>query len=139
MSALVSMVTGQTVRGKVRFVSASAERQTRSFKVEIELENSSQRLLDGVSAAATIEIGSMPAQLIPQSALTLETDGSLGVRILLDDLVSFRPVQIVGDEARGVWVAGLPQNVKIITLGQEYVEDGQQVLASLAAGESASQ
>jgi len=139
MSALVSTLTGQTVSGKVRFVSASAERQTRSFKVEIELENSSQQLLDGVSAAATIEIGSMPAQLIPQSALTLETDGSIGVRILLDDLVSFRPVQIVGDEAGGVWVAGLPQNVKIITLGQEYVEDGQRVLATLATGGTASQ
>ncbi|VAW22283.1 hypothetical protein MNBD_ALPHA12-1349 [hydrothermal vent metagenome] len=132
MPASVTTVTGQTVTGKVKYVSASADRATRSFQVEIELDNSGRQLLDGVSAAATIKVGAIKAQLIPQSALTLETDGTLGVRILNGDIVSFRSVKIVGDEAGGVWVAGLGQQVKIITLGQEYVEDGQKVLAKPA-------
>jgi len=133
MPASVTTVTGQTVNGKVKYVSASADRATRSFEVEIELRNPDRQLLDGISAAATIKVGAMAAQLIPQSALTLQTDGSLGVRILLGDIVSFRPVKIVGDEKGGVWVAGLPRDVKIITLGQEYVQDGQKVLASPAS------
>ncbi len=139
MPASVTTVTGQTVSGKVKYVSASADRATRSFEVEIELDNSSRQLLDGVSAAATIKVGAMKAQLIPQSALTLETDGSLGVRILLGDVVGFRSIKIVGDKAGGVWVAGLPQEAKIITLGQEYVKDGQKVLASQANKETPSQ
>jgi len=132
MPASVTTVTGQTVAGKVKYVSASADRATRSFEVEIELDNSRRQILDGVSATATIKVGAIKAQLIPQSALTLETDGSLGVRILNGDIVGFRSIKIVGDKAGGVWVAGLPQEVKIITLGQEYVEDGQKVLASQA-------
>ncbi|MCF6326306.1 MAG: efflux RND transporter periplasmic adaptor subunit [Devosiaceae bacterium] len=131
MLAKVTTITNQQVQGKVRYISSSAERATRSFEVEIELENSNAQLLDGVTATAKIIVGEMPAHLIPQSALTLETDGTLGVRILLDDVVKFVPVQIVGDETGGVWIGGLPQSIKLITLGQEYVIDGQQVLASL--------
>ncbi len=134
MSASVTTVSGQTVVGRVKYVSASADKATRSFAIEIELDNQNRQLLDGVSATATIKVGAMEAQLIPQSALTLETDGSLGVRILNGDIVGFRPIKIVGDEAGGVWVAGLPKEVKVITLGQEYVENGQKVLASAANG-----
>jgi len=131
MTANVTTITNQEVQGKVRYISSSAERATRSFEVEIELENSNAKLLDGVTATAKIIVGEMSAHLIPQSALTLDTDGTLGVRILLDDVVKFMTVQIVGDEAGGVWIAGLPQSIKLITLGQEYVIDGQQVLASI--------
>ena len=143
MDANVTTITNQNVMGKVSYISPSAERATRSFRVEIELDNSEGRLLDGVTATAKIIVGTMPAHLIPQSALTLRTDGTLGVRILIGDVVSFRPVQIVGDEADGVWVGGLPRSVKLITLGQEYVQEGQKVLASLdrdgeAMGDNAS-
>ncbi len=131
MVANVTTITNQQVEGKVRYISSSAERATRSFAVEIELENSNAQLLDGVTATAKIIVGEMPAHLIPQSALTLETDGTLGVRILIDDVVKFMPVQIVGDGAGGVWIGGLPQSINLITLGQEYVVDGQQVLASI--------
>jgi multidrug efflux system membrane fusion protein len=38
------------------------------------------------------------------------------------------PVKIVADGADGVWVAGLPKTVTVITVGQEYVGDGQEVI-----------
>jgi len=136
LPASVTTITGKNILGTVRYIAASAERATRSFEIEIELENSDGQLRDGVTATATIIVGNIPAQLIPQSALTLETDGTLGVRILLDDIVSFRPIQIVGDATTGVWVRGLPQEMKLITLGQEYVKDGQRVLATLDTREN---
>jgi len=39
--------------------------------------------------------------------------------------VRFMPVTIVSDSADGMWVTGLPQTVTIITVGQEYVTNGQ--------------
>jgi multidrug efflux system membrane fusion protein len=80
-----------------------------------------------VTANARIQVSAIPAHLIPQSTLTLETDGTLGVRIVVDNITRFRPITIVGDQREGIWVAGLPANVDIITFGQEYVNDGQEV------------
>ncbi len=36
----------------------------------------------------------------------------------------FVPVTYLRDTVEGVWVAGLPETVDIITVGQEYVVDG---------------
>jgi multidrug efflux system membrane fusion protein len=36
----------------------------------------------------------------------------------------FSLVQIVGDANNGVWVLGLPETVRLITVGQEYATSG---------------
>ena len=139
MNANVTMVTGQAVSGIVRYVSTSADRATRAFEVEVELDNSNGSLRDGVTSTAKIQVGAIPAHLIPQSTLTLETDGTLGVRIVSNGVSSFRPITIIVDEPGGIWVAGLPTEVDIIILGQEFVVDGQQVEAvdgSIGVGEA---
>ncbi|MFN6940498.1 MAG: hypothetical protein ACK4OG_00695, partial [Parvibaculum sp.] len=43
--------------------------------------------------------------------------------------VAFQPVQLIDDTPEGLWVAGLPDKVTIITVGQDYVIEGQQVEA----------
>jgi multidrug efflux system membrane fusion protein len=54
----------------------------------------------------------------------------MGVRIVdKDRRVRFVPVKIVADGTDGVWVSGLPHEVTIITVGQEYVTEGQEVIA----------
>ncbi|HHG90535.1 MAG TPA: efflux RND transporter periplasmic adaptor subunit [Devosia sp.] len=128
--AKVTMVTGQTIEGRVRYVSASADPSTRAFELEVELDNPNGDLLNGVTASAKVQVGAIQAHLIPQSALTLKTDGTLGVQIVVDKMARFRPVQIVGDDSAGIWVSGLPSQADVITLGQEYVRDGQRVDAS---------
>ncbi len=132
LEASVTTVTGQTVQGVVSYVSPSADRATRAFEVEIRLDNSDGKLRDGVTATATIQAGAIPAHLIPQSALTLDTEGTLGVRVVEGDVARFMPVTIAGDTPRGIWVSGLPPVVNIITLGQEYVSDGQKVIVSMS-------
>ena len=37
------------------------------------------------------------------------------------------PVQIVGDSPDGVWLAGLPERLRFITVGQDFVLTGQKV------------
>ena len=63
------------------------------------------------------------------------------------DRVVFHPVRLVRTEASGAWVAGLPGQARLITLGQGFVAEGQQVepvdesavqTTILAAGESRS-
>lgn len=141
LNANVTTVTGQEVSGIVRYVSSSADRATRAFEVEVELDNSNGSLRDGITSTAKIQVGSIPAHLIPQSTLTLETDGTLGVRIVVEGAAQFVPIQIITDQSDGIWVAGLPREVDVIILGQESVTDGQQVnaiLGTISAGATGS-
>jgi multidrug efflux system membrane fusion protein len=139
LAASIRTVTGQTADGKVTYIASTADSATRSFPVEIEFANPNGAIRDGITAQATINMGSAPAQLLPQSVLTLNDDGVLGVRTVENEKVKFYPVQIVSDTRDGIWVMGLPDSVDVITVGQEYVTEGQTVAATnVAAGGAAS-
>lgn len=119
---------GKDVVGNVIFLSRSADPQTRTFRVEIEVPNPDLTIRDGQTAEIAIASAGVQAHLIPQSAMTLNDDGSLGVRMVdQEDTVSFAPVSIMRDTASGVWVTGLPATADVIVVGQEYVTAGVQV------------
>ena len=42
-------------------------------------------------------------------------------------LWSFKKINLIQDTKSGVWVSGLPSSSKIITVGQDYVNDGEKV------------
>ena len=72
-----------------------------------------------------------PAHLLPQSALTLNDEGTLGLRTLgPDSVVQFQPVKILRDTPDGIWLTGLPDAVDVIVVGQEYVTAGVTVEAT---------
>ena len=130
LEATITTVTGQEAKGKVTYISASADPATRSFPVEIEIPNADFAIRDGITATATVNMGTAPAHLLPQSVLTLNQDGVLGVSTVVDGTVKFLTVTIASDTREGVWVLGLPASVDVITVGQEYVSDGQAVDAT---------
>ncbi len=130
LSAKITTVTNQTAEGKVSYISATADPATRSFPIEIEIPNADGALRDGLTASAIVNLGTAPAHLLPQSVLTLDDDGVLGVRSVENGIVAFYPVTIVKDTREGVWVTGLPATVDVITIGQEFVLPGQKVDAT---------
>jgi membrane fusion protein, multidrug efflux system len=134
--AKITTVTGETVEGKVSYIASTADAATRSFPIEIEIPNSDLSLRDGLTATAVVNLGTAPAHLLPQSVLTLDDDGVLGVRSVSNNIVEFHAVTIVSDARDGVWVTGLPPRVDIITVGQEYVQAGQTVNATNVAASS---
>jgi membrane fusion protein, multidrug efflux system len=134
LPASVRTVTGQTAEGKVSFISSVSDPATRSFPIEIEIPNPEGALLDGVTAQATVHVGTAPGHLVPQSVLTLNDEGTLGVRAVEGEEAKFFPVEIASDTRDGVWVLGLPPTIDIITVGQEFVSDGQRVAATKVEG-----
>jgi len=130
LTAEVTTVSGAKSVGKVTYISSIADNATRSFPIEIELPNPDDKILDGLTAEAKVNLGTIPAHLIPQSVLTLDDNGTLGVRAVDKGVVDFYPVTIVSDTTEGDWVTGLPPKVDIITIGQEFVSAGQKVDAS---------
>lgn len=119
---------GDDVRGVVTFLSRAADPTTRTFRVEIEVANADLAIRDGQTAEILIGANGASAHLLPQSALTLNNDGALGLRIIDGDgMVSFQPVQLLRDTVDGVWLTGLPDKLDVIVVGQEYVTAGVQV------------
>ena len=125
--ATVTLVTGEVVLGKVSFVADRADDVTRAFRIEVELPNADGKLRDGVSAEINIAIKKVKAHHISPGILVLSDKGTVGVRVVNGGVVAFLPVRVLSEDATGAWVTGLPGTVNVITVGQEFVNDGQHV------------
>lgn len=119
------LTTGQEVVGNVTFLSRSADPTTRTFRVEIDVPNRDLAIRDGQTAEIAIAADGAKAHLIPQSALTLNDEGILGVRTIEEaNMVNFHSINILRDSKDGLWVTGLADEANIIVIGQEYVVKG---------------
>jgi len=126
--AVAELISGKKVEGVVSFVSTSANKGTRTFRVEIDVKNSDRSIRDGVSAQIAIQGDTILAHKISPSILMLGEAGELGIRTVNeDDQVEFKKIEILEDSMEGIWITGLPKNTRIITVGQEYVFQGQTV------------
>lgn len=128
---------GSEVIGKVSFLSRSADPATRTFRVEITAENGDLAIRDGQTAEVGIETAGVKGHLLPQSVLTLDDEGRLGIRAVTpENTAAFLPVILLRDTREGVWVTGLADTVDVITLGQEYVKDGVKVIPTFRAADA---
>ncbi|WP_420586725.1 efflux RND transporter periplasmic adaptor subunit [Ruegeria sp.] len=126
--ASARLITGLEVGGRVTFLSRSADETTRTFEVEITVPNPELAIRDGQTADIRISAAGAKAHLLPQSSLTLNNDGQVGVRTVgADNKVEFMPIRLLRDTAQGVWVDGLPESADVIVIGQEFVTQGVMV------------
>ena len=128
--AEAQLATGETVRGLVRYVAPVADEATRTFVVELEIDNSDGELRIGGTAELRIPAEEVLAHRVSPSLLTLDDAGNVGVKIVNQSgQVEFVVADIALSSNDGIWLAGLPQNATIITVGQGYVESGAMVNA----------
>ncbi|NWH07245.1 MAG: efflux RND transporter periplasmic adaptor subunit [Alphaproteobacteria bacterium] len=123
------LITGETIEGKIRFVSKVADAATRTFLVELEVPNTQGTLRDGVTAEIRIPVQQVAAHRLSPAVLSLNDTGTLGVRVVESGRVKFLPVAIIDDESETVWVSGLPETVTVIVVGQDFVKEGEAVKA----------
>ena len=77
----INLITGQKVSGILSFVSKSASPATKTFRVEVEIQNKDGLIKDGLTADLIIKTDKVKAHKISPSILILDDDGKLGVRI----------------------------------------------------------
>jgi multidrug efflux system membrane fusion protein len=134
----VRLVTNQTVKGRVRYVSSSASATTRTYRVEVEMPNADRKIPDGITAEVVVSLKAVPATRVPRSALTISSAGDIGVRVVDSaDKVQFVPVGIVEDQQDMMWLSGIPDGARLILRGQDFVREGQKVATIDAATERA--
>ena len=120
------------IEGTVRYLAPAADEATRSFRVELAIPNPDRQLRVGTSAELVLGAERIKAHEVSSAvlALSLADDGTIGVKIVdANDRVRFVPVEIVDATSTGsVLVTGLPNEARIITVGQGFVTEGQSVI-----------
>ena len=129
-NAQAQLATGETVHGNIRYVAPVADEATRTFLVELEVDNSDGRLRAGGTAELQIPAERVLAHRISPSLLTLDDAGNVGVKVINESgEVEFIVADVALSTNEGVWVAGLPELATIITVGQGFVVPGTSVNA----------
>jgi membrane fusion protein, multidrug efflux system len=139
MPGKARLLAGDTLTGKIRYIGATADEETRTFRVELEVANPDKRVVQGLSSELRLPVADLPAHRVSPAILTLADNGDIGVKTVnAENVVEFHPVTIVGDGPDGLWLAGLPEKVTFITVGQEFVQPGQKVAPVPDGGASGS-
>ena len=126
--AVIENTNGVKKDGVISFISPSAETSTRTFEITIEADNADLSFKSGITTKISIAGSELKAHKIPPSILTLQDDGTVGVKAVNDEnFVIFYPTTSVKDTIDGIWVSGLPDKVNLIVTGQEYVAIGESV------------
>ena len=128
MTGTARLPSGKTYPATLRYVSRTAAEGTRTFLIEAELDTGDDPVAAGVTAELFIPMGEVPATLISPGLLTLSDTGELGVRYVDDqNKVQFASIKVIDETQEGAWVTGLPNSVRLISIGQDYLAEGVEV------------
>lgn len=126
------LITGESVEGFIIFVSQSADKVTRSYRIEVEVPNPDFKMRAGITSELVVSLGTRYAHRISPATLVLDDDGLLGVRTAnANNIVEFHHIEVISEGEDGIWITGLPERVRLITVGQEEVFAGELVKVDL--------
>lgn len=124
----VELLDGGLLEGVVTFVASAADPDTRSFAVEVTVDNPERRRVAGGSASLRIALPEVKAMLISPAYLSLGDDGRPGVKYVdQNNRVVFQTVRLLSVSTDGAWVTGLPDEIRLITRGGGFVSVGDEV------------
>ena len=130
VSARARLVSGDEVEGRIVQIAALANPTTRTFEVTLEVANPGLRQRDGLTGEIYLPGARVRAHLVSRAVLVLNDEGVIGIRAVDEnDKVHFHDAKIAGDGPEGVWLSGLPETIRLITVGQDFVKAGQIVRA----------
>lgn len=129
-AGMVKLTSGVTREGTVRFISSVADKATRTYRVELKIDNpdDERSLIAGASAQLKLPLEQVSAHRMETAILTLDAEGIFGIKAVGDDgIVHFYQANVVKSNDGYVWLAGLPDTLRIITVGQGFVRAGDSV------------
>ncbi len=136
MVGKAELASGDIVSGRLRYISPYSEEESRTFSIEIEVNNPGSRIPAGLTGLMFVPVETTQAHYLSPALLSLNDQGVLGIKIVdKEDTVLFIPAQLVKAETDGVWLSGLPDVARIITVGQGFAREGDKVHANLESSE----
>ncbi len=132
--AQIRLLDGRSLQGELSFISYAADSATRSFYIEVTVDNPQQWRIAGASATVEILLDSVQAHRVSPALLSLADSGQLTIAVVDEkQQVMTYPVTILTVDNNGAWVSGLPQRARIITQWAGFVASGDKVRLGGAA------
>ena len=130
LPAEVKLRNEKKIDGRIQFISPVAQRDTRTFRIELETLNSGSQIPEGITAELIIPLPETSAHQLSSSLFSLDANGNLGVKIINEEgRVRFKPITIVGGSEDKTFVTGLPDPSNVIVVGHGFVMHGQIIKA----------
>jgi RND family efflux transporter MFP subunit len=130
---IVSLTTdaypGEQFAGRIDRIAPVFRKSIRQARIEMTIDNPQHRLKPGMFIRSTVALAQVPeAIIVPEQALTLRDDRN-GVFIVSEDgrSVAWREVKVGIREGNRVQVEGEGLSGRVVTLGQQLVNDGSPI------------
>jgi multidrug efflux system membrane fusion protein len=124
-----SFINGDEIDCKVSYISSSADPITRTFKIELVADNPNHVIPEGLTVELRVPFSAQKAHKLSPALLALNDKGEMGIKIVDENnIVRFHVINIIKHTPEAIWFGGLPDNIKVITVGQDFVKEGQKVI-----------
>ena len=111
--------------GRVQKIGAVANDATRTFNIEVQIENSDLKLRAGMTAEAQIKINQVEAFKISPAHLTTDNNGNLYVKVIgANKEVENKAIKIVKTNDNFAYISGLMDKTIVLTTGQAFLKEG---------------
>ena len=129
VSVTLDVYGDEVFNGKVSLVYPTIDAATRTFPVEIKIDNKDQRIRPGMFARATINFGVEDNVVVPDLAIVKQAgSGDRYVYVYKDGKVSYNKVEL--GRRMGVdyeLKSGVPNNSQVVIAGQSRLINGTEV------------
>jgi multidrug efflux system membrane fusion protein len=115
---------------RVIYIAKAADPKTRTYRVEMQTDNPEMIIPAGLTARINFPTHKTIGYTISPATISLQDDGTVGVKTVENKKVVFYPIQVVEAKPDGLLVTGLPDQIALITTGGDFVLDGQEVIAN---------
>jgi len=129
VSSATDAYPGEQFTGQIDRIAPVFRKSTRQARVEMNISNSQHRLKPGMFIRATVVLVRAPdATIVPEQALTIRDDRT-GVFVVSEDgqSVVWRQVEVGIREGERVQVEGKGLSGRVITLGQQLLDEGSPI------------
>ncbi|MGM0831875.1 MAG: efflux RND transporter periplasmic adaptor subunit [Pseudomonadota bacterium] len=123
------LLNGRSLSGEVSFISSRAVEATRTFYMEVTLDNPDRQRLAGSSAEFTITLPPRQVHTLSPALFSLNDQGQLAIKhVVENNRVAQTAIELVSADTERAYVSGLPNRVQLITLGAGLVNPGDTVI-----------
>ena len=116
-------------KGTISLIYPTIDATTRTFQIEIKLDNKDQRVRPGMFARATLNFGTADNVVVPDLAIVKQAgSGDRYVYVYKDGKVSYNKVELgrrMGSEYE--LKSGVPDNSQVVVAGQARLINGTEV------------
>jgi RND family efflux transporter MFP subunit len=121
---------GETFTGKVSIVYPTVDSNTRTFPVEVTINNPNQRVRPGMFARVTLNFGTTNSVMVPDQAICKQTgSGERFVYVVnADSTVTHKTIDLGRREgAEYVVNSGVEPGATVVVFGQTLLTDGRKI------------